>query len=380
VTGDKPIEYFRPYVNEGLESSIKSKDLKELILCLRYSKMLNTTTFKEKEMIETGIKLFKELKLKEIIQKKFAEALKEQDIFVLYQLSKEYPMGAELKPNYYKLMNERLISMKIGEFIENFDFTKESHQNLTKIFEKAKKWGMKDQIEELEIQLLNKIQLDNCIKTMRTCQNSTEIYPLTLALMQGRNLGNSTKEENKLIEMTQERLSFLHEELKYRVDIQNIKTIEALNHFEKNGRWTEVSLESQNRLKKDFEIAKERIEKDEEIKNWTNSIHKEIKNIKTILRNSKELIDLSILANLKTLLQEDMKFNDPELISSTFKQVEMTIEFQLQKEFDNLKPTIEQVFQEQNEKEIENILIKYQDFPHQEMKFLLSKGSEVWLC
>jgi hypothetical protein len=198
--------------------------------------------------------------------------------------------------------------------------------------------------------------------------------------MQGRNLGNSTKEENKLIEMTQERLSFLHEELKYRVDIQNIKTIEALNHFEKNGRWTEVSLESQNRLKKDFEIAKERIEKDEEIKNWTNFIHKEIKNIKTILRNSKELIDLSILDNLKKLLQEDMKFNDPELISSTFKQVEMTIEFQLQKEFDNLKPTIEQVFQEQNEKEIENILIKYQDFPHQEMKFLLSKGSEVWLC
>jgi hypothetical protein len=342
--------------------------------------MLNTTTFKEKEMIETGLKLFKELKLKEIIRNKFAEALKEEDIFVLYQLSKEYPMGAELKPNYYKLMNERLVTMKIGEFIQNFDFSKESYQNLIKIFEKAKKWGMTQQIEELEVQLLKKIQLENCIQTMKTCQTSTEIYPLTLALMQGRNLGNSTNEEKKLIENTQERLSFLHEELKFRVDIQNIKTIEALNHFEKNGRWTEVSLESQNRLKKDFEIAKERIEKDEKMKNWTNSIHKEIKNIKTILRNSRELIDLSILDNLKNLLKDDLEFNDPDLISQIYKQVEMTIEFQLQKEFDQLKPTIEQVFQNQNEKEIENVLLKYQDYPLQDMKFLISKGNEVELC
>jgi hypothetical protein len=342
--------------------------------------MLNTTTFKEKEMIETGLKLFKELKLKEIIRNKFAEALKEEDIFVLYQLSKEYPMGVELKPNYYKLMNERLVTMKIGEFIQNFDFSKESYQNLIKIFEKAKKWGMTQQIEELEVQLLKKIQLENCIQTMKTCQTSTEIYPLTLALMQGRNLGNSTNEEKKLIENTQERLSFLHEELKFRVDIQNIKTIEALNHFEKNGRWTEVSLESQNRLKKDFEIAKERIEKDEKMKNWTNSIHKEIKNIKTILRNSRELIDLSILDNLKNLLKDDLEFNDPDLISQIYKQVEMTIEFQLQKEFDQLKPTIEQVFQNQNEKEIENVLLKYQDYPLQDMKFLISKGNEVELC
>ena len=344
--------------------------------------MLNTKTEKEKKLIKEGIKLFKELKNNELIKKKYEEALKEEDIFVLYQLSKEYQMTDELKPNYYKLMNENLIKMKIKEFIEIFDFKKESYEKLINCFEKGKNWGLNESMEELEIELLKKIQLHDCLNFMKNCSISTEIYSLTMAVMQGTNLGSSTKEENDLIENTKERLSELHKELKYRVDIQNIKTFDALNQFEKMKSWMEgTSKEAQERLKNDFEIAKIRIEKEEIKKNWSNLIQKELKSIKVILRDPQNSIEISILNNLNFLLTEKNEnnfiFEDLNSIELIKSQVEKRINYQYKTIFEILKPKIEKIFSSLNEIEIKKILKENENFPLEEMQNLLKKGKEV---
>eukprot|EP01080_Neovahlkampfia_damariscottae_P009238 gene9238-1324_t len=377
--GEKPVAFFKQYVMEGLESSIKGKYLKGILLCLRYSKMLHSTTEKEKKLIKEGVKLFKELKDNQLIKNKYKEALKEEDIFVLYQLSKEYPMGDDLKPIFYKLMNQNLIKMKIREFIEEFDFKQTSYEKLINCFEKGKNWGLSKDMEELEIELLKKIQLHDCLDVMKNCSISTEIYSLTMAVLQGTNLGSSTKEENDLIENTKERLSALHQELKIRVDIQNIKTFDALDQYEKNFSQENTSKEAKERLKEDFEIAKRRIKREEMKRNWESLVHKEIKSIRNILRDPENFIEISILDKLNKLLNDknEFIFEDSSSVELINHQVEKRIHYQCRTKFEILKPKIEAIFDSLNENEIKKVIQENEDFPLDEMKNLLKRGKFI---
>lgn len=367
------------YIKSGLSVALKLKNKRELNKYLRYSNKLNNNEKKELTiLLNEAEKVIRELKESGLVKEQFKEAIISRDLSKLFELSNTYTFEVSELKSFYRIVNEEIMSMKIEDMINSFDFRAVSEKQIRQLMTLARKWGLMQIVDDLKVKVNKKIQQRYAIESLRASLEKNDLNEIRILLMNAQNL-EIPETEPKIIE-AKKKLPVLLLEAQIRRDIKESTSLDHLIEIETTPQFKSLSFDQQQKLLMDSQEQKKKLELEERNARWFQILETEIKVLQKKIRSRDDSITgLNALDELNKILK-DVPSKDvqiPEYVTQTIELVKKSVKSFYKKKCDAIRPDLEKAILTKNEEAIEELLVKYKEFEHESMRDLANQGQKI---